>query len=109
MKPAVIYFLIIFSTLFTKAQPPVPRENTGLVNAYVNEKGDLKISPSVKSADHDFDFFYGHWKVSGKTLKNRLQGSADWTSFTATLKCSKILQGAGNIEPFYIKRNGQDF
>jgi len=109
MRSVLFCFLCITLSIETKSQPPVPAENTGLVNATVNEKGILQIVPDMKSSERDFDFFYGSWKVSGKKLKSRLHNSTEWTPFTATLKCSKILQGAGNIEPFFTKRNGQDF
>src|ERR1700749_4885410 len=101
MKILSVCFLIFICPFITKAQPPVPSETTGMINATVNEKGELKIVPSEKSSETDFNFFYGSWRVSGKTLRKRLQNSSEWTSFAAKLKCSKLIGGFANIEPFY--------
>jgi hypothetical protein len=109
MRPAFYCFLIFISPFVLRGQPPVPSETTGMVNATVNEKGELKIVPAVKSSETDFNFFYGSWTVSGKTLRKRLQNSNEWTSFTAKLKCSKMIEGFANIEPFHTQRNGENF
>jgi hypothetical protein len=109
MTPELICFLIFISPFVLRGQPPVPSETTGMVNATVNEKGELKIVSAAKSSETDFDFFYGSWKVTGKTLRSRLHHSNEWTSFTAKLKCSKMIQGFANVEPFYTQKNGKDF
>jgi hypothetical protein len=108
MRLILFYLLIISSPFIMKAQPPVPSEKTSMTNASVNEKGELKIVPSATSSEKDFNFFYGSWKVNGKTLRKRLQNSSEWTSFTAKLECSKLIQGFANVEPFHTQRNGKD-
>ena len=109
MKILSVCFLIFISPFTMKGQPPVPSETTGMTNASVNEKGELKIVPAAKSSEKDFDFFYGSWKVNGKKLKSRLHHSNEWVSFTATLNCSEMMGGYANIEPFYTQTNGKDF
>jgi hypothetical protein len=100
---------VSITPLSTKAQSANPSTDTGMVNASVNEKDELRIIPSKNSSEKDFDFFDGSWNVTGKRLKTRLHNSNEWVDFTAKLKCSKIIQGFGNEEPYYQKVNGQDF
>ncbi|HET7001372.1 MAG TPA: hypothetical protein VFI33_08690 [Puia sp.] len=109
MKLLSVCLLIFISPLIMKAQPPVPSETTGMTNATINEKGELKIVPATKSSEKDFDFFYGSWKVSGKKLKSRLHHSNEWIPFAAKLNCSQLIGGYANIEPFYTQANGKDF
>jgi hypothetical protein len=109
MRNLSVCFLICICSTIVKAQPPVPSETTGLTNAIVNEKGELKIVADEKSAAGDFNFFYGKWKVYGKRLRSRLHHSNEWTAFSATLECSKMIGGYANIEPFHTKTNGKDF
>ena len=109
MRLTLFCLLIFISPFAMKGQPPVPSEKTGMVNATVNDKGELKIIPYAKSSEVDFDFFYGSWKVNGKKLKSRLHNSNEWILFTATLHCSKMIGGYANIEPFYTQANGKDF
>lgn len=109
MRIVSVCFMIFISPFIMKAQPAVPSETTGMTNATVNEKGELKIVPDAKSSERDFDFFYGSWKVNGKKLKSRLHNSNEWISFTAKLKCSRMIGGYANIEPFYTQTNGKDF
>ena len=104
-----IFSLALFLVpLIICAQPAIPTD-TGMVNAHVDEMGKLQITAAGSSNLHDFDFFYGSWKVNGTRLKTRLHNSTEWIPFTAKLKCSKIIQGTGNIEPFFMTRDGQDF
>src|SRR5258708_12317974 len=109
MRIVSVCFMIFISPFIMKAQPPVPSETTGMTNATVNEKGELKIVPDAKSAVTDFDFFYGSWKVTGRRLKSRLHNSNEWTSFAAKLKCSKIIRDYAIIEPFYTHTNLTNF
>jgi len=95
--------------LSSHAQAPDYLTDPGMVNASVNEKDELKVIPSNNSSEKDFDFFDGSWNVTGKRLKARLHNSHEWVDYTAKLKCSKIIQGFGNQEPYYQKVNGRDF
>ena len=109
MRTVSVCFLIFICPFVMKGQPPVPSETTGMTNATINEKGELKVVPDAKSSERDFDFFYGSWNVKGKKLKSRLHNSNEWISFAAKLKCSEMIGGYANIEPFYTQTNGKDF
>ena len=104
MRTVSVCFLIFICPFILRGQPPIPPETSGMINATVNDKGELKIISSAKSSETDFDFFYGSWKVNGKKLKSRLHNSNEWTMFTAKLNCSKMIGGYANIEPFYTNQ-----
>ncbi len=55
---------------------------------------------------HDFDFYYGHWKVRNERLKQRLVGSDDWETFEATQSCQPLLDGIGNLDDFVTGWSG---
>src|SRR5664279_548827 len=101
--------LIAIAPLSVRAQTTDQSTDIGMVNASVNEKDELLIIPSKSSSEKDFDFFHGSWNVTGKRLKLRLHNSHEWVDYAAKLKCSKIIQGFGNEEPYYQTVNGRDF
>jgi hypothetical protein len=49
---------------------------------------------------HDFDFWFGTWRVKNTVLKARLKQSDDWETFEATAIAQPILGGLGNIDGF---------
>jgi hypothetical protein len=49
---------------------------------------------------HDFDFYFGHWRIHNERLRERLVGCTDWEHFEATQRCQPILGGLGNIDDF---------
>lgn len=55
------------------------------------------MSPSPEIS-HDFDFQFGHWRVTHRRLKERLVQSADWEEFEGTADSRPILGGNGNVE-----------
>ncbi|HEX7803600.1 MAG TPA: hypothetical protein VF471_12670 [Pseudoxanthomonas sp.] len=55
---------------------------------------------------HDFDFYYGYWKVRNERLKQRLAGSDDWETFEATQRCRPLLDGIGNQDDFVTEWGG---
>ena len=57
----------------------------------------------------DFDFLYGSWTVTNRVLQGRLQGSAEWNEWDATLDVVPILGGLGNIDRFRTERGGEYF
>jgi hypothetical protein len=62
--------------------------------------------PSPHSAPHDFDFFFGTWKIHNHRLKERLVGSSDWENFEAIQTCRPILGGMGNQDEFVTDEFG---
>jgi hypothetical protein len=55
---------------------------------------------------HDFDFYFGRWRVHNERLRERLVGSTDWQSFDAIQECRPILGGLGNIDEFVTDEFG---
>lgn len=49
---------------------------------------------------HDFDFYFGHWRIRNERLKQRLVGSTEWETFEATQECRPVLGGLGNVDEF---------
>lgn len=74
-----------------------------------NSTGDLNITPSAASSEHDFDFFFGKWKIRNRRLNERLAGYTDWTEFDAEQECRRILNGFGNIDDFHVDQDGAIF
>jgi len=62
------------------------------------------LSLSMKSnnhdGSHDFDFWFGCWKIHNERLKRRLVGCTEWEQFDAIGECAPILGGVGNIDSF---------
>lgn len=68
--------------------------------------GALEITPAQNSSHHDFDFFFGAWRVHNKKLKTRLNGGTEWVEFKAESECHNILNGFGNTDQFITASNG---
>lgn len=54
----------------------------------------------VHDAIHDFDFFFGSWKIHNRRLLKRMEGCTEWDEFEATAECRPILNGLGNIDNY---------
>ena len=52
------------------------------------------------TAQHDFDFYVGHWKITNRRLKKRLQNCDDWEVFEATQHMRLLPGGIGNYDDF---------
>ena len=65
-----------------------------------NEEGELIITASPTSSNHDFDFYEGKWKLHNKKLKDRLNNCTEWTTFESTQEMYRVLNGIGNISCF---------
>jgi hypothetical protein len=50
------------------------------------------------SGVHDFDFYFGKWRVHHRRLKERLAGSDEWQEFDGTSEAWPLLGGAGNVD-----------
>ena len=55
---------------------------------------------------HDFDFYFGQWRIQNERLKERLTGCAEWEQFEATQGCRPLLGGLGNIDDFVTADRG---
>jgi len=61
-------------------------------------KGDLIITASPASSQHDFDFFVGKWKMKNRHLNARLANCKEYTEFESEVKDSSGLRGMGNFD-----------
>lgn len=75
----------------------------------INEAGELNITSSGNSSNHDFDFFFGRWKIHNRKLKTRLNDCTEWIEFEANQECRKILLGFGNTDDFHAEFDGAAF
>lgn len=53
---------------------------------------------AVQDHSHDFDFFFGDWKVRHRYLKARLSGSTEWLEFDGITRVQPLLNGLGNVD-----------
>lgn len=47
---------------------------------------------------HDFDFFFGRWRVEHRRLDARLAGCTTWTEFAGRCTVWPLLGGLGNLD-----------
>ncbi|MGB4844308.1 MAG: hypothetical protein WBP16_07575 [Ferruginibacter sp.] len=71
--------------------------------------GELIITASATSSEHDFDFFEGKWKLHNRKLKSRLTDCTEWTTFESTQEMYRVLNGIGNIDNFLATFDGKPF
>jgi hypothetical protein len=61
----------------------------------------LGIAPEIIEpgpAVHDFDFYFGTWRVHHRRLVSRLAGGDTWEEFDGTSTAWPLLGGAGNVD-----------
>ncbi|WP_157476345.1 hypothetical protein [Lysobacter sp. Root690] len=63
-------------------------------------------NPAASDGRHDFDFYFGRWKVHNRRLAKRLAGSNDWIEFDATDECRPVLGGLGSVDRYLTDWNG---
>lgn len=61
------------------------------------------------SGMHDFDFFFGHWHVRHRRLKERLADSQDWIDFEGVTVTQPIMEGYGNIDDNVLEIPGDRY
>jgi len=71
--------------------------------------GELKITVSTSSSQHDFDFLVGKWKMHHRKLNKRLENCKDWSEFESTDENQKILNGIGDIDRLTATFDGEPF
>jgi hypothetical protein len=69
----------------------------------------MMTTTAASAGTRDFDFLWGTWEIHNARLASRLTGSNEWERFTAHGECWPILGGAGNVDTFSTRQNGQDF
>lgn len=92
---------IVTVALFLPAvsmQAQIPKDFK-MVNATIEAKGELVITASKTSSQHDFDFLAGKWTMDNKRLKKRLENCTEWVEYKSTDEnYGTVLQGLGNLD-----------
>lgn len=95
-RPAGLAVLAACAALWAprvQAQSAVTDEP--LVRAYIDESGELVVTPSASSSSSDFDFFVGRWNVRNRRLICGLAGCTEWQEYAGTDHVRSILNGIG--------------
>lgn len=61
------------------------------------------------SSAHDFDFFFGQWKVLHRRLHERLVGCDGWDEFEGECTTWPMLGGQGNVDDNLLQLPGGDY
>jgi hypothetical protein len=70
-------------------------------------RGELVITASPTSSQHDFDYLVGKWKMKNKHLNSRLNNCKEWTEFESSVVDSGGLEGMGNFDIVRRNNNGK--
>ncbi len=94
-----------------QSQKMVLTTNSALAIPKLNfdANGELKITASTTSAQSDFDFLAGKWKMHNRRLNKRLENCKDWTEFESSDENHKILNGIGDIDILSATFDGKPF
>lgn len=77
-----------------------------MVNARLDENGELIITPSATSTKHDFDFLAGAWTMDNRRLKCRLNGCTEWIEYKSSdQNGGPILNGIANVDIYKTTYN----
>jgi hypothetical protein len=75
-----------------------------------DEKGELILTASPTSSQHDFDFLTGKWKMYHRKLKSRLSSNNDWIDLESMDEnYGSILNGIGNTDLYKAVFDGKHF
>lgn len=100
IHPTFLVTALLSTGLATGGALGAPATETGL-----NE-------PQATSQDnglHDFDFFFGRWRVHHHRLKDRLAGSHEWIDFDGSTVAQPIMGGYGNIDDNVLELPGGSY
>lgn len=103
----VILYLSITLGLCTtlRLHAQIPKDHK-MVNASINSKGDLVITPSKTSSVSDFDFLAGKWTMDNKRLKTRLNNCTEWVEYKSDDEnYGPVLNGLANIDIYRTSYN----
>ena len=106
---ALICFLAL-STGVSAATPLAVDAALPIPNVIFDSAGNLSIKASATSSPNDFDFLVGHWKLTYKKLKCRLNGCSEWSApFESYVDMEKVLGGGGNLDRYHEEVAGKRF
>ena len=99
----IFAIVLFFKTIPSEAQ--IPKEFK-MVNAVVGTDGELMITPSSTSSQHDFDFLAGKWTMDNKRLKRRLDNCNEWIEYKSTDEnFGTLLNGLANLDIYKTNFN----
>jgi hypothetical protein len=49
---------------------------------------------------HDFDFYFGSWKVHNRRLREALSGCDEWVEFESTVVARRVWGGLANMDEY---------
>ncbi|RAW02262.1 hypothetical protein DQQ10_06900 [Pseudochryseolinea flava] len=80
-----------------------------MVNARVDQHGELVITASAGSSKTDFDFLTGKWTMDNRRLKCRLNNCTEWIEYKSSDEnLGPILNGLGNLDFYRTSYNQVD-
>jgi hypothetical protein len=90
-----LFAFLLFAASYTcKAQI----DSFPLPALHFDSHGELIITASPTSSNHDFDFLAGKWKMKNKHLNARLAHCKEYTEFETEVEASIGLQGMGSFD-----------
>lgn len=95
-----IFTCLLLGAIYSvRAQAYTPAgEKTALPKVVFDDKGELVITPSTTSSQHDFDYLVGKWKLAHHKLRSRLSGCKDWDEFETMVVDSNGLAGMASFD-----------
>lgn len=95
---AIILLLGICTPAWSQKKPLRDQETMPIPNVNFDQNGEIKMTPSSTSSQHDFDFLIGKWRMEHEKLRTRLNNCKDWDEFETTVEDFTILEGVGNMD-----------
>jgi hypothetical protein len=101
MKYTVTFLLILATQIVLAQQSELTTDSSvAIPRVKFDAKGGLIITASATSANNDFDFLAGKWKMYHRRLNKRLVNCRDWTEFVSWDENESILAGKGNVDTY---------
>jgi hypothetical protein len=101
MKYSVTLLFTIATHLVLAQKPELITDSSITIpRVTFDAKGALIVTASATSANDDFNFLAGKWKMYHRRLNKRLVNCHDWTEFVSWDENESILAGKGNIDTY---------
>jgi hypothetical protein len=97
IQPTFLVTALLSTGLSAGAALSAPATESGVNEPQATEHGN---------GVHDFDFFFGRWRVHHRRLKDRLAGSHEWIDFDGTTIAQPIMGGYGNMDDNVLELPG---
>lgn len=99
MKTFTFLLLAFISVAGYTQKKPMHENNTMPVpQLKFGSGGEIIMTPSATSSQHDFDFLVGKWRLEHEKLRTRLDNCKDWDEFETTVEAFNILEGIGQMD-----------